>query len=373
MNPDRKRRRVWSDGKVKAGECSYGKKRGDRQGCGDGRHWPAGPTNLADTAACPPVGILSPDEFEVFSFLLVYREHPNDKVHYFGKTGDQGRDIIWIADDGLVTLIQCKRYTGNVGIGEIREELAKLFINVFTKAIPVKPDRVVYVAADLTAPAQDLIASQASWVAVCDEAMQAHLGKEPSPELKTFAREWWPAPTHQTGLQVTKRTEDVGGLIDEFFSVRKVIDASKSDLERMFQNWAPRDTSGDKTILQRSVEILGDFAEWANAFWFANGFTNDETRAPTHYIHYYKRPENQFANADLLALQRELFEACRRFDRTTGVETFPLPNNRQGVVPEWKQSDPDRHAQVVRQLTDDADAVVRAYTALVKRAKAILG
>jgi hypothetical protein len=105
-------------------------------------------------------GALSPDEFEVFSFLLVLREHHGDKVLYFGKAGDQGRDIMWEEVGGFVTLIQGKRYAANVGIGENRAELAKLFANVFTEAIPVKPDRVVfYVAVDLTAPAQDLIAS----------------------------------------------------------------------------------------------------------------------------------------------------------------------------------------------------------------------
>src|SRR5688572_20748766 len=87
-----------------------------------------------------PFWSLSPDEFEIFGFLLVDREHPDDKVQYYGKTGDQGRDIVWVrASDGLVTLIQCKRIAGNVGIGEIRAEMAKLFVNVFTGVIPVKP------------------------------------------------------------------------------------------------------------------------------------------------------------------------------------------------------------------------------------------
>jgi hypothetical protein len=201
--------------------------------------------------------------------------------------------------------------------------------------------------------------------------MEVHLGKEPSPELKAFMREWWHVPTHQTGLQLTIRAKDVGGLIDEFFSVRKVIDASKQDIEEMFQKWASRDTSGDKNILQRAVEILSDFAVWANDFWFDKGFTHEESSAPARYVRYYQRPENRFAYAHQLALQRDPVKACSQFDWTTGLETFPLPNNRQGVVTEWKQSDPDRHVRVVRQLTDDAQGVVEAYITLVTQAKVI--
>ena len=83
-----------------------------------------------------PFGALSPDEFEVFGFLLVFREHPGDRVQYFGKTGDQGRDIMWVKAGGIVTLIQCKRYAGNVGIGEIRAELAKLFVECLHQGDP---------------------------------------------------------------------------------------------------------------------------------------------------------------------------------------------------------------------------------------------
>ena len=339
-------------------------------------------TDLGETPRRPPwlerqhalpFGDLSPDEFEVFSYILLVSEHPDDRIEYFGKTGDLGRDIVWVNAAGLVTLVQCKRFRGNVGIGEVRGELAKLFVNVFTGAIPVKPDRVVfYVAVDLTAPAKDLLNSQDEWVAVCDEAIREHLGKEPSNELKSFAREWWPSPSYQTGLQLTKRSSKFPDLTDEFFSTRKVIDASRKDIEDMFERWAPRDHSADKKILQDTIAILGDFVVWAKDFWFDKGHTHEQVVPPTNYFHFYQRVENRFANAELQVLQEKLMRACLRFDNISGIETFPIGGDRYCIPPEWREADPPRHERAVRAFTTAAEDVVAAYGDLVTTAKALL-
>src|SRR4028119_2230379 len=73
-----------------------------------------------------PFHMLSPDEFEIFCYLLLRRENPDEDIFYYGKTGDAGRDIVRVSSGGHIELIQCKRYQHNVGLPEIRNELAKL-------------------------------------------------------------------------------------------------------------------------------------------------------------------------------------------------------------------------------------------------------
>lgn len=145
-----------------------------------------------------PFQDLSDGEFEVFCYLLLLHEHPDERIIYHGKTGDAGRDIVRATADGTVELIQCKRYTRNVAVGEVRKELAKLCINVARGVIPVRPTRVAFYAVpDLTNPAKDLLASQAEWLKVCDADLEAHLGEPPSAELRAFAQSWWPQFEHE--------------------------------------------------------------------------------------------------------------------------------------------------------------------------------
>ena len=103
----------------------------------------------------------SDDEFEVFNYLLLIKEHPNETVVYYGKTGDLGRDIVRRLADGEHELIQCKRFSKKVGVGQVREELAKLCVNTFKHLLPSEPSRVVFhVVPDLSPPAIDLISSR---------------------------------------------------------------------------------------------------------------------------------------------------------------------------------------------------------------------
>ena len=181
-----------------------------------------------------PFQELSDDEFEVFCFLLLKREHPQDDIRYYGKTGDGGRDIIHrrITPNGLtVRLIQCKRYESNVGASVIRKDMAKVWVNVFNGTIPDRPDEVVfYVVPDLTNPAKDLIDSQDQWRRASVSAIKDHLKTPVSEELARHAAEWWPNPTSEAALSLTERARKHTDLIDEFFGVRKVIDGGADDV-----------------------------------------------------------------------------------------------------------------------------------------------
>lgn len=172
-----------------------------------------------------PFDLLSDDEFEIFCYLLLLREFPADEIYYYGKTADGGRDIMHRNATNKFTLIQCKRYAENVGVREIRRELAKLCVNIEGGAIPDKIDRVVfYISRDITAPAKDLLSSQDTWIGSVREFLNEHLSEDPTPELLNFARAWWPEPTSESGIKLTERAQRYPELIEEFFGVRKVID-----------------------------------------------------------------------------------------------------------------------------------------------------
>lgn len=202
-----------------------------------------------------PFQDLSDDEFEVFSYLLLLREEPGGRVIYYGKTGDAGRDVVRISADGGVELIQCKRYTSNVGVGEVRGELAKLCTNVFRKAIPRSPGRVVFYAVpDLTAPAKDLLGARDKWLECCEEALEAHLGKKPPADLATFAKTWWPEFDHEDEHRLTERARKHQGLIDEFFLVRHVVSGSIGDIKPQLSGMA----ESIKGLQERFEEIAGN-------------------------------------------------------------------------------------------------------------------
>jgi KaiC/GvpD/RAD55 family RecA-like ATPase len=179
-----------------------------------------------------PFHDLSDDEFEVFSYLLLLRECPGDRVVYYGKTGDAGRDVVRTLASGTVELVQCKRYSTNVGLAEVRAELAKLCTNVFRKLIPEPPDRVVFYAVpDLTAPAKDLLGDRDKWLAECEKALEEHLGEKPPADLVAFARTWAPEFGHEDEHKLTERARAHSKLIEEFFLLRHVVTGSLADLE----------------------------------------------------------------------------------------------------------------------------------------------
>jgi hypothetical protein len=181
-----------------------------------------------------PFQELSDDEFEVFCFLLLKLEHPQDDIRYYGKTGDGGRDIIHRRDTptGLaVCLIQCKRYQSNVAVPVIRQDMAKVWVNVFNGTIPERPSELVFYAVpDLTNPAKDLIDSQNRWREAAATAIKEHREGPVPEELARHANEWWPNPTYETALSLSERARKYPDLIEEFFAVRKVIEGGVADV-----------------------------------------------------------------------------------------------------------------------------------------------
>lgn len=174
-----------------------------------------------------PFQFLSDDEFEIFCYLLLCRENPEDKIFYYGKTGDAGRDIVRIKQDGSVELIQCKRYQNNVDVGKIRAEIAKLYVNLHNGIIAEKPNRVTfYVVPDLTPSAQDLISHNSKWIKIAGNALKVHLKKEPNKELLDFVLSWYPGFSKEAAIDLTQRAWQHKNLIEEFFEYRKVIDSA---------------------------------------------------------------------------------------------------------------------------------------------------
>ncbi len=174
---------------------------------------------------------LSSDEFEVCCFLLLRAEFAGERIYYYGKTADGGRDIVHIRPDGTVRLIQCKRYSANVNLSVLKLEIAKLFSNVFLGTIPKRPDEVVfYVVPDMTSPACKLFEAQNNWTRVANQAIQSHLKREVPADLLVFAADWWPTWDRDNAFGITERISKLPALRDEFFAVRKVVDASRADV-----------------------------------------------------------------------------------------------------------------------------------------------
>jgi Restriction endonuclease len=172
-----------------------------------------------------PFHELSPDEFEIFCYLLLCRENPDEDIWYYGKTGDAGRDIVWKKKDGTLELIQCKRYQQSVGSSKIQSELAKLYTNIHNQTIPNRPDIVTfYVVPDLTATAQDLINYSSKWNKIAKAALKAHLKKEPSKALLDFSLSWRPKFDKQIKVDLNTKASKYSDLRDEFFEFKKVID-----------------------------------------------------------------------------------------------------------------------------------------------------
>ncbi len=181
-----------------------------------------------------PFDKLTGDEFEILCFLLLREMHPHDSVFYYGKTADQGRDIIHRKTGGPCRLIQCKNFKDAISPSHVAAEIAKVIANVHSGKIPEKPDEVVFfVSSDLSSLSQDLIDSQEMWIERAHGELKKLLRKDPSEELMDFARSWWPFEDRQIGISIT---EDIRKfhpkLIEEFFTVRTVISARREDVRQ---------------------------------------------------------------------------------------------------------------------------------------------
>ncbi len=181
-----------------------------------------------------PFSKLSGDEFEIICFLLLRAQYPRDRIYYYGKTADMGRDIIHVSANGTTRLIQCKNFSSPISPHVIATEMAKFYINIHLGKIPEKPDEVVFfVADDLSAQSQDLIAYQAVWQKVAHEYLKKFLKNEPPDELKHLACTWWPFGDRQSGLTISEDIRKYNpDSIDTFFARRKVIDASRADVRQ---------------------------------------------------------------------------------------------------------------------------------------------
>ncbi len=207
-----------------------------------------------------PFQFLSDDEFEIFCYLLLRREYPEENIYYYGKTGDAGRDIVRIKEDGAIELIQCKRYQNDVGIGKIRSEIAKLYVNIHNQIILDRPNSVTfYVVPNLTSPAQDLIDHHSKWIEIAELALKEFLKKEVTKELLEFATSWYPNFSKETAIDLTERAWQYKDLVEEFFAYKKVIDTEDPKLndilgnQEKFQSQTEQNFKELKELLEKQV------------------------------------------------------------------------------------------------------------------------
>ena len=194
-----------------------------------------------------PFQDLSDDQFEVFNYLLLLKEHPGDEIIYYGKTGDRGRDIVRRLTDGTHEIIQCKRYRMNIGVSEIRDELAKLYANIFEKHC--LPFRLALSSMwFLTLPARRLNSSapETNGSKSARRHSKSFWGTSQLQKLVDFARTWSPELSHVEQHKLTERACRFPNLVEEFFEIRQSVSGSLDEIK-------PRLTS----IEERVVRILG--------------------------------------------------------------------------------------------------------------------
>lgn len=110
-----------------------------------------------------PFSSLSDDEFEIFCYLLLCSEYPEEKIYYYGKVNDLGRDIVFNRSNGT-EIIQCKRYSNNIGPSVINKEIIKLHTNIVQKDIDIVPKKIsFYVTPFLTSKALDIFLNPQKW------------------------------------------------------------------------------------------------------------------------------------------------------------------------------------------------------------------
>ena len=180
---------------------------------------------------CLPFSHLDCDDFELFCFLLLKKERDKSskRVYYYGKTADRGRDIIVENFNGSQELISAKNFCGNVGLHIIRDELAKLAMNSFLGRIDRPSKLAFYISNDLTSPAIDLIRKREIWQNCCEQAIREYLGRTPTKEEIAYAKDFWPDPDYQSGIELTERSLKHPEVVEHFFNVQKVTSGTPDD------------------------------------------------------------------------------------------------------------------------------------------------
>jgi Restriction endonuclease len=184
-----------------------------------------------DAAECLPFEVLTDYEFEVFCYSLWSYENKERKVVQYGKSKDLGRDVVCYHADDIIEVIQCKHYQDNLDIGDVKKELAKLYVNMHKNSFPYKYTDLAKltfaVTKSMSPNAKDLISHQNFWLNEVESALKAHLNlkKEQSvdADLLNFASSWFPKIELKNGHDLTVIAKKHLQLIREFFDLKVAI------------------------------------------------------------------------------------------------------------------------------------------------------
>jgi hypothetical protein len=80
-------------------------------------------------------------------------------------------------------------------------------------------------------------------------------------------------------------------------------------------------------------------------------------------------PSAEFIDADLEGMRITLVKAINEFSYYLSMHTWPTHNGFQSVPPEWEESRPARHTEVVGKLNALGTAVTTAYSMLVRESR----
>lgn len=132
----------------------------------------------------------------------------------------------------------------------------------------------------------------------------------------------------------------------------------------------------DKELFLKFVDLLNkngfmDFVQNNNFAGFS--FYYIKLEAMDEICFKWNKPEYEFLDSDLESCRANLYTYICKFSSKIATNTFPCGNNCGSVPEEWEDEQPERFKQVVKELHDNADQIVREYASLIHIGKVKLG
>lgn len=124
----------------------------------------------------------------------------------------------------------------------------------------------------------------------------------------------------------------------------------------------------DKALFQQLMALLpsNGVIAFVNQHNMSFGFDEGRIEPIDRFVLEWQNAQHEFIDVDVEHAKAELMQACRAWCHTINIETFRMSDRRQSVPPEWETDQPERFEKVIRQLHDEAQAIVDKHEHLVR-------
>lgn len=211
------------------------------------------PSILESSFTTLPFNHLGDREFEILCYSLVNEEINKNRYQDFTSVvlmqgvGERGRDCVLYGKDGVLGLIQCKKYSARLTKPQLLKELIKFALHA-TKDKSILPNLdnfkyFIYVSSDFTEPANDLIHNYQS--SIIEEIKNGNISKyitDLVEEYESFRTERINPPFKEVeeilinirveavnSTDLTHRINAEPNILKNFFNVRSVTSIEETD------------------------------------------------------------------------------------------------------------------------------------------------